>query len=111
MLCFCSKVTVSLRYTDLILVLPTRVTVLAWPMLNKNSTTTLNRMEDGVSGNHPLPVRLSYAEDALRTMSLPEGENYIILVKLQENWETLYILYVCLYLDHTVCFECLMNKH
>ncbi|CAK8568739.1 unnamed protein product [Lathyrus sativus] len=76
---FDCKVTVSLRYTDLISVLPTRVTVLAWPMLNKNSTTTLNRMEDGVSGNHPLPVRLSYAEDALRTMSLPEAYAEIVL--------------------------------
>ncbi|XP_058785758.1 uncharacterized protein LOC131660525 isoform X2 [Vicia villosa] len=77
--CFCSKVTISLRYTDLISVLPTRVSALAWPMLKKNSTTTLNRMEDGVSESHPLPVRLSYAEDALRTMSLPEAYAEFIL--------------------------------
>ncbi|CAI8599745.1 unnamed protein product [Vicia faba] len=76
---FDCKVTVSLRYTDLISVLPTRVTVLAWPMLKKNSTSTLNRMEDGVSGSHPLPIRLSYAEDALRTISLPEAYAEIVL--------------------------------
>jgi len=47
-----------------------------------NSTPIFNMMEDGISGSHPAPVRLSYAEDALRTMSLPEGENYITSVKL-----------------------------
>jgi hypothetical protein len=46
-------------------------------MSKKISTVTLNRMEDGISGNHPAPVRLPYAEEALRTMSLPGGENYI----------------------------------
>jgi len=70
--CF-SKVTVSLRYADLISVLPTRISVLAWPMFNKNTTATLNRKEDGLSGSHSTPIRLTYAEDALRTMSLPEG--------------------------------------
>jgi len=69
--CF-SKVTVSLRYADLISVLPTRISVLGWPMFNK-STTTLNRKEDGLSGSHSTPIRLTYAEDALRTMALPEG--------------------------------------
>ncbi|RDX79987.1 hypothetical protein CR513_39518, partial [Mucuna pruriens] len=65
-------VTVSLRYADLISVLPTRISVLAWPMLNKNTTATLNRKEDGLSASHSSPIRLTYAEDALRTMSLPE---------------------------------------
>lgn len=71
---FCSKVTVSLRYADLISVLPTRIRVLAWPMhqSKKNSTAFL--------GSHPAPIRLTYAEDALRTTSLPEGENYIRLI-------------------------------
>ncbi|WJX41903.1 hypothetical protein P8452_29195 [Trifolium repens] len=76
---FDCKVTVSLRYTDLISVLPTRITVLAWPMSKKISTVTLNRMEDGISGNHPAPVRLPYAEEALRTMSLPGAYAEIVL--------------------------------
>lgn len=50
-------------------------------MFKKNtSTAILNRKDDGISGSHPAPVRLTYAEDALRTMSLPEGENYVTLV-------------------------------
>lgn len=73
------KVTVSLRYADLVSVLPTRITALAWPMFRKNSTATLSRKEDGSSGSHPAPVRLSYAEDALRTMSLPEAYAEIVL--------------------------------
>ena len=74
LLFFCSKVTVSLRYADLISVLPTRISVLAWPMFNKN---TMSRKEDGLSGSHSSPIRLTYAEDALRTMSLPEGSKTI----------------------------------
>ncbi|KAB1201366.1 hypothetical protein CJ030_MR0G003827 [Morella rubra] len=69
-----SKVTVSLRYADLLSVLPTRIRVLAWP--SKKSSTigaTLNRKENGIVGSHQIPARLSYAEDALQTMSLPEG--------------------------------------
>ncbi|BAT78250.1 hypothetical protein VIGAN_02090200 [Vigna angularis var. angularis] len=73
------KVTVSLRYADLISVLPTRISVLAWPMFNKNTTATLNRKEDGLSGSHSTPIRLTYAEDALRTMSLPEAYAEIVL--------------------------------
>lgn len=76
---FDCKVTVSLRYTDLISVLPTRISVLAWPMSKINSTPIFNMMEDGISGSHPAPVRLSYAEDALRTMSLPEAYAEIVL--------------------------------
>ncbi|KAF2283548.1 hypothetical protein GH714_011941 [Hevea brasiliensis] len=63
------KVRVSLRYADLVSVLPTRVRVFAWPMnqFKKN----------GALGSHPSPARLSYAEDALRTMSLPEGATFL----------------------------------
>lgn len=63
--------TVGLRYADLVSVLPTRVKVFAWPMnqFKKN----------GALGTHPGPVRLSYAEDALRTMSLPEGATFLQL--------------------------------
>ncbi|KAL2340660.1 hypothetical protein Fmac_008600 [Flemingia macrophylla] len=53
-------------------VLPTRISVLAWAMFNKNTTTTLSWKDDGLSGNHSSPSRLTYAEDALRSMSLPE---------------------------------------
>ncbi|KAI4316222.1 hypothetical protein L6164_024221 [Bauhinia variegata] len=73
------KITVSLRYADLVSVLPTRIRVLAWPMQqSKKSTlvTTSNRKEDGSS---PAPIRLTYAEDALRTMSLPEAYAEIVL--------------------------------
>ncbi|XP_021607174.1 centromere protein O isoform X2 [Manihot esculenta] len=68
---FDCKVTVGLRYADLVSVLPTRVKVFAWPMnqFKKN----------GALGTHPGPVRLSYAEDALRTMSLPEAYAEIVL--------------------------------
>jgi centromere protein O len=68
------KVTVSLRYADLVSVLPTRIRVLAWPSKKSSiNAVTLNRKENGVLGSHQIPARLSYAEDALRTMSLPEG--------------------------------------
>ncbi|XP_038711399.1 uncharacterized protein LOC120005686 isoform X2 [Tripterygium wilfordii] len=64
------KLTVSLRYTDLVSVLPTRVRVLAWPM---------NQLDKGNSESRSIPSRLSYAEDALRTMSLPEAYAEIVL--------------------------------
>lgn len=70
---FCSKITVSLRYADLISVLPTRISVLAWPMHHSKKNTT----STSLLGGHPPPVRLTYAEDALRTMSLPEGEDQL----------------------------------
>lgn len=74
------KVTVSLRYADLVSVLPTRIGVFAWPS-KKSSTNaaTMTRKENGVLGSHQKPARLSYAEDALRTMSLPEAYAEIVL--------------------------------
>ncbi|KAK8550611.1 hypothetical protein V6N12_039311 [Hibiscus sabdariffa] len=70
------KVTIGLRYPDLVSVLPTRVKVLAWPMhqFKKNHTSSA-----GAMGPQPIPARLSYAEDALRTMSLPEAYAEIVL--------------------------------
>ncbi|KDP33446.1 hypothetical protein JCGZ_07017 [Jatropha curcas] len=65
---FDCKVTVSLRYADLICVLPTRVRVFTWPT-----------KKNGAVGSLPSPARLSYAEDALRTMSLPEAYAEIVL--------------------------------
>lgn len=63
------KITVCLRYADLVSVLPTRVKVLAWP--------TSQFKKDSISA--PSPARLSYAEDALRNMSLPEAYAEIVL--------------------------------
>ncbi|KAK5830315.1 hypothetical protein PVK06_014109 [Gossypium arboreum] len=70
------KVTVSLRYPDLVSVLPTRVKVLAWPMHQYKKSHTNSA---GAMGSQPVPARLSYAEDALRTMSLPEAYAEIVL--------------------------------
>ena len=67
----------TLRYADLLAVLPTRIKVLAWPAhpSKKSSTNALtsSRKENGSLASQPGPTRLSYAEDALRSMSLPEG--------------------------------------
>ncbi|KAL1346755.1 hypothetical protein HN51_020316 [Arachis hypogaea] len=83
---FDCKITVSLRYADLTSLLPTRISVLAWPMFKKNSASSasLNRKEDGVSGTQAPPIRLTYAEDALRSMSLPEAYAEIVLNLPQE---------------------------
>ncbi|XP_054798198.1 uncharacterized protein LOC129303134 isoform X3 [Prosopis cineraria] len=72
---FDCKVTVSLRYADLISVLPTRVSVLGWPMHQSKKTTT----DAALLGSYLAPIRLAYAEDALRTMSLPEAYAEIVL--------------------------------
>ncbi|KAK9683927.1 hypothetical protein RND81_10G175300 [Saponaria officinalis] len=63
----CTRITVSLKYANLISVLPTRVRVMAWPL---NSSP---RREGGALPSHLVPSRLSYAEDALRILSLPEA--------------------------------------
>lgn len=77
--CSCSKLIVTLRYGDLVSVLPTRVRVQVWSMhqSKKNlSPTILSRKENGSRGSQPNPTRLSYAENALKTMSLPEGISF-----------------------------------
>ncbi|KAF3685079.1 putative plasma membrane ATPase 4-like [Capsicum annuum] len=78
---FDSKVTVSLRYADLISTLPTGVSVLAWPMpkSKKSSDAISLSQKENVVGSHPIPACLTYAEDALRTMSLPEAYAEIVL--------------------------------
>ncbi|KAL9226914.1 hypothetical protein vseg_002672 [Gypsophila vaccaria] len=63
----CTRITVSLKYANLISVLPTRVRVMAWPL---NSS---QKKESGSLPNHLIPSRLSYAEDSLRILSLPEA--------------------------------------
>lgn len=65
--------TVSLRYADLISVLPSRIRVLAWPVHPSKKISTIERKGFGTTPVQSVPSRLSYAEDALRTMSLPEG--------------------------------------
>ncbi|CAI0376436.1 unnamed protein product [Linum tenue] len=68
---FDCKITVSLRYSDLVAVLPTRVRVFAWPInqFKKNAAT----------GSHSNPSRLSFAEDAMRNMTLPEAYAEMVL--------------------------------
>ncbi|KAF9616231.1 hypothetical protein IFM89_029007 [Coptis chinensis] len=68
---FDCKVTVSLRYADIVSILPTRVRVLAWPVhpSKKNVSRKVNEFPVAQS----VPARLSYAEDALQMMALPEG--------------------------------------
>ncbi|XP_010246701.1 PREDICTED: centromere protein O isoform X2 [Nelumbo nucifera] len=79
---FDCKVTISLRYADLGSVLPTRIRVLAWPVhpsRRVSITGTTNKKGNVALGTQPVPARLSYAEDALRTMSLPEAYAEIVL--------------------------------
>lgn len=75
--CDC-KITVGLRYGNMLSILPTRVSVLAWPVKKSSSAENLKK-GNGVSENEGIPLRLIYAEDALRTMSLPEAYAEIVL--------------------------------
>lgn len=74
---FCRKVTVSLRYADLISILPSGVSVMTWPIHQSSNVSAvampMNCKGNGSQGNKTIPARLSYAEEALRTKSLPEG--------------------------------------
>ncbi|XP_020551248.1 uncharacterized protein LOC105167418 isoform X2 [Sesamum indicum] len=80
---FNCKVTVSLRYADLLSTLPSVVSVLAWPIQQPKKSWTgagqLNRKDYGALGRQAIPARLLYAEDALRSMSLPEAFAEIVL--------------------------------
>lgn len=72
-----TRITISLKYADLVSVLPTRIRVLAWPL---NSSKKLMSRKGSVSiPNHLVPARLSYAEDAFRNLSLPEAFAEIVL--------------------------------
>ncbi|CAN1341463.1 hypothetical protein LINPERPRIM_LOCUS39173 [Linum perenne] len=68
---FDCKVTVSLRYSELVAVLPSRVRVFAWPINQFKKTVAM--------GSHPNPTRLSYAEEAMRNMTLPEAYAEMVL--------------------------------
>ncbi|XP_026656754.2 uncharacterized protein LOC103696594 isoform X3 [Phoenix dactylifera] len=76
---FDCKVTVSLRYADLVSVLPSRIRVLAWPVHPLKKILVGDRKGSGAALAQSIPSRLSYAEDALRTMSLPEAYAEIVL--------------------------------
>ncbi|XP_030483497.1 uncharacterized protein LOC115700075 isoform X2 [Cannabis sativa] len=77
---FDCKVTIALGYVDPVSVLPSRIKVQAWPVQQskKNSSNT-SRKENEITEGQTGPVRLLYAEDALRTMSLPEAYAEIVL--------------------------------
>ncbi|KAM0939291.1 putative centromere protein O [Dioscorea sansibarensis] len=76
---FDCKVTVSLRYADLVSVLPSRIRVLAWPIHPSKKALITDKKGSGAAVAESIPSRLSYAEDALRTMSLPEAYAEIVL--------------------------------
>ncbi|KMT17815.1 hypothetical protein BVRB_2g033540 isoform A [Beta vulgaris subsp. vulgaris] len=78
----CTRITISLKYADLVSVLPTRVRVMAWPLNSSQkglAAVPMSRKGTGELPNHLIPTRLSYAEDALRTLSLPEAFAEIVL--------------------------------
>ncbi|KAG0472272.1 hypothetical protein HPP92_016818 [Vanilla planifolia] len=76
---FDCKVTVSLRYADLVSILPSRIRVLAWPLHPSKKVLATEKKVCSVATAQSIPSRLSYAEDALRTMSLPEAYAEIVL--------------------------------
>ncbi|XP_078166406.1 centromere protein O [Carex rostrata] len=71
------KVTVSVRYAELVSTLPSRARVLAWPIHPTKKISILG--ENGGSHVNSSPSRLTYAEEALTTMSLPEAYAEIVL--------------------------------
>ncbi|PIN17441.1 hypothetical protein CDL12_09900 [Handroanthus impetiginosus] len=80
---FDCKITVSLRYADLVSTLPSGVSVFVWPIQQTKKLRTgmvpAHRKENGASGNQSIPARLVHAEDALRSMSLPEAFAEVVL--------------------------------
>lgn len=73
---FDCKITVSIRYPDLVSTLPSEISVLAWPVhQSKRPKTAVSP----ATRKELIPARLAYAEDALRSMSLPEAFAEIVL--------------------------------
>ncbi|KAM1013515.1 hypothetical protein FF1_043442 [Malus domestica] len=71
---FGSKVVVKLKYAELVPVLPNHVSVVAWPVCQpRKSGPNISSMNKKEKGTLEGPTTLFYAEDALRTMSLPKG--------------------------------------
>lgn len=73
------KVTVSIRYSDLLLTLPSQARVLAWPLRSSKRISATDRRASSAATAQSVPSRLSYAEDALKTLSLPEAYAEIVL--------------------------------
>ncbi|KAF3772608.1 Centromere protein O [Nymphaea thermarum] len=74
------SVTVSLRYGDLVSVLPTRTKVLAWPVHgSKQVILSGGRRANGPGVTQLIPTHLAFAEEALRTLGLPEAYAEIML--------------------------------
>uniref|UniRef100_A0A0D9W362 Centromere protein O n=1 Tax=Leersia perrieri TaxID=77586 RepID=A0A0D9W362_9ORYZ len=73
------KVTVSIRYSDLLLTLPSQARVLAWPLGSFQRTSVTGRRARSAAAAQLVPFRLPYAEDALKTLSLPEAFAEIVL--------------------------------
>jgi hypothetical protein len=49
---------------------------LAWPLRSYKRISASGRRSGSGATAQPVPFRLSYAEDALKTLSLPEGSSY-----------------------------------
>ncbi|XP_047072348.1 uncharacterized protein LOC124681481 [Lolium rigidum] len=73
------KVTVSIRYSDLLFTLPSQARVLAWPLRSYKRISAAGRRSSSGATAQPVPFRLPYAEDALKTLSLPEAYAEIVL--------------------------------
>uniref|UniRef100_A0A0E0DBY0 Centromere protein O n=1 Tax=Oryza meridionalis TaxID=40149 RepID=A0A0E0DBY0_9ORYZ len=73
------KVTVSIRYSDLLFTLPSQARVLAWPLRSSRGISVTERRASRSASAQLVPFRLPYAEDALKTLSLPEAFAEIVL--------------------------------
>ncbi|XP_066387134.1 uncharacterized protein [Miscanthus floridulus] len=70
------KVTISIRYSDLLQTLPSQARVLAWPL---RSAKRISTRSSSAQATQPVPFHLSYAEEALKTLCLPEAYADIVL--------------------------------
>eukprot|EP00252_Welwitschia_mirabilis_P013910 TRINITY_DN3080_c0_g1_i1.p1 TRINITY_DN3080_c0_g1~~TRINITY_DN3080_c0_g1_i1.p1 ORF type:complete len:362 (-),score=70.17 TRINITY_DN3080_c0_g1_i1:283-1368(-) len=70
---FNRKVTVSLSYDDICSELPTQSKVLAWPLGHFKEGDAIGGQGGRAGITREIPCRLAYAEDALRTISLPQA--------------------------------------
>jgi centromere protein O len=50
---------------------------LAWPLRSYKRVSAAGRRSGSGATAQPVPFRLPYAEDALKTLSLPEGSSYL----------------------------------
>ncbi|KAG8083427.1 hypothetical protein GUJ93_ZPchr0015g6855 [Zizania palustris] len=73
------KITVSIRYSDLLFTLPSQARVLAWPLRSSRRISVTECRASSAAASQPVPFRLPYAEEALKTLSLPEAFAEIVL--------------------------------